>query len=212
MPDTPPSRRDFLTRSGQALGGAWLFSNLALVRKAAARAAEADRRQDAFVFLGADEARDLEAVAEQIMPATDTPGARDVGVIRFMDQALDSFAGEMVGPVRGGLEDLNGRVRRAHSDVERFSELGFAEQTALLEEIEDGPFFQTVRYLTVVGMFSLPRYGGNRDEKGWEVLGFDERPVWQPPFGYYDERYRRERDSGSEGAGGSGQGRGGADR
>ena len=40
--------------------------------------------------------------------------------------------------------------------------------------------------LTQAGMFALPEYGGNRDHKGWELIGFEHQHVWQPPFGYYD--------------------------
>lgn len=193
-PNPPPSRKEFLRTSGTALGGAWLVSNLSLVREAAAKAVEAGRRQEAYRVLSPDEARELEAVAEQIIPATDTPGARDAGVIRFIDQALDSFAGEMTGTLRSGLDDLRNRV----GDVggSRFSDLDFDRQTELLRGVEDTPFFQSARFLTVAGMFSLPSHGGNRDERGWEVLGFDERRVWQPPFGYYDEEYRESRERG----------------
>lgn len=189
-PNPMPSRKDFLTTSGRALGGAWLASNLSLVRDAAAKAVDAERRQEAYRVLSPEEARELEAVAEQIVPATDTPGARDAGVIRFIDQALDSFASEMSEPLRRGLDDLRARVEGAHGAGVRFSELDFDRQTEMLRAVEDTSFFQNARFLTVAGMFSLPSRGGNRNERGWEVLGFDERPVWQPPFGYYDERYR----------------------
>lgn len=192
MSGMPPTRRDFLKRSGQALGGAWLMDHLALARKAAAKVVEAERRQEAFRVLSEAEVRELEAVAEQIVPATDTPGARDAGVGRFMDVALDSFAEDMTEPLRSGLDDLQERTAEARPGTERFSDLPFDEQTELLRELEETPFFQSARFLTVVGMFSLPSRGGNRDGKGWEVLGFEERPLWRPPFGYYDERYREE--------------------
>jgi gluconate 2-dehydrogenase gamma chain len=40
--------------------------------------------------------------------------------------------------------------------------------------------------VTMVGMFSLPSYGGNIEKIGWRLIGFDDSHVWQPPFGYYD--------------------------
>ena len=46
-----------------------------------------------------------------------------------------------------------------------------------------------VRYLTLAGMFSLPEHGGNRDQIGWRLLGFENRHAWQPPFGFYDADY-----------------------
>jgi hypothetical protein len=38
-------------------------------------------------------------------------------------------------------------------------------------------------------MFSNPSYGGNRDEVGWKLIGFEAPHPWQPPFGYYDADY-----------------------
>ena len=200
MSNPSPSRKDFLKRSGQVLGTAWLLGDASGVREAAAAAVEAARHQEPYGVLRPEEVRELEAVAEQIIPTTDTPGARDAGVVRFMDTALDGFAAGMLPPIRAGLEDLRGRTAEVHSADVRFSDLEFDDQTALLRQFEPTPFFQTVRFLTIAGMFSLPSYGGNRDGAGWEVIGFEERPIWQPPFGYYDERIR-EGDPGDGGVG-----------
>lgn len=46
-----------------------------------------------------------------------------------------------------------------------------------------------MRYLTVVGFLASPRYGGNRNGIGWEVIGFKDEHTFQPPFGYYDREY-----------------------
>ena len=70
-----------------------------------------------------------------------------------------------------------------------FHELEAAQQDQLLTEIEDSEFFGTIRYLTIAGMFSLPDYGGNRGNIGYQLLGFEDRQVWQPPFGFYDADY-----------------------
>ena len=35
----------------------------------------------------------------------------------------------------------------------------------------------------------MPAYGGNRDGVGWKLIGFEDRHVFQPPFGYYDRDY-----------------------
>ena len=47
-----------------------------------------------------------------------------------------------------------------------------------------------MRMLTLCGMFALPSWGGNRDEAGWKLLGFEDRHAWQPPFGFYDAEAR----------------------
>jgi len=46
-----------------------------------------------------------------------------------------------------------------------------------------------VRRLTVLGLIALPKYGGNRDYAGWNMLGVEDSHVWAPPFGYYDTDY-----------------------
>jgi hypothetical protein len=38
-------------------------------------------------------------------------------------------------------------------------------------------------------MFALPKYGGNRDHVGWQLIGFPDQHIFQPPFGYYDREY-----------------------
>ena len=43
--------------------------------------------------------------------------------------------------------------------------------------------------LTLLGMFSLPSYGGNRGGVGWKLIGFEDAHVFQSPFGYYDRDY-----------------------
>ena len=73
--------------------------------------------------------------------------------------------------------------------VTYFYELQAEQQDRLLTDIEASAFFATIRYLTVAGMFSLPEYGGNRDNIGYQLLGFEDRHVWQSPYGYYDADY-----------------------
>jgi hypothetical protein len=38
-------------------------------------------------------------------------------------------------------------------------------------------------------MFSMPSYGGNSDGAGGGCMGFEDRHVFEPPFGYYDRDY-----------------------
>lgn len=180
------SRREFLHVAGSGSVAAWIALNVPAVRAAARAAREAADAGDSLRALAPAEAADLEAIAEQIFPAGDTPGAREVGVIRFIDQALDTFASESLPSIRAGLEELRERVEKRFPDSSSFSALSFELQTAALREIEDTPFFGVVRYLAIAGMFALPEYGGNRGGTGWEVLGFEDRFIWQPPFGYYD--------------------------
>jgi gluconate 2-dehydrogenase subunit 3-like protein len=56
----------------------------------------------------------------------------------------------------------------------------------LLGAIETTGFFNLLRTHTVLGFFGPPSYGGNRDQVGWKLIGFEDRASVQPPFGYYD--------------------------
>ena len=192
------SRRDFLTRSGCCVGGAWIAFNWPSFASTAQAAALARARAEDFINLSRAQAAELEAVASQIVPSGDTPGAREAGVIYFIDGALGSFAAGAREAVIAGLDDLQGRVHSQRGDGALFSGLTAEQQIEALGMIEDTPFFGLVRYLTIAGMFSLPSYGGNRDKIGWKLVGFDDRHHWQPPFGYYDAQLARDGRDGND--------------
>jgi gluconate 2-dehydrogenase gamma chain len=180
------ARRDFLKRSLSTAGAAWMSLQWPAVLAAASAARDAFAAGATFKNLTADEARDLDAIAAQIIPTDDSPGAREAGVVYFIDAALGSFAAARAGGLRAGLADLNAKARAVDPAASGFAALSGDAQGALLTQEHSGEFFQAIRFLTVCGMFALPSYGGNRDEVGWKLLGFDHRHVWAPPFGYYD--------------------------
>jgi len=177
------TRRDFLRASASTFGSAWIAAQWPAIVAAASAARTAQAAGAAFTHLSPDDARDLEAIAAQIIPTDDTPGAREAGVVYFIDAALGSFAAAQAGGLRDGLAALNAKV---NAPATRFAALDDPAQIALLKAEEKSPFFGQVRFLTLAGMFSLPSYGGNREDMGWKLLGFDHRHVWAPPFGYYD--------------------------
>jgi gluconate 2-dehydrogenase gamma chain len=180
MSDPALTRRTFLAASGTALATVWLAANPTALRASGAHAAMA---RDAappvpWLCLTPEEAADLEAIAAQIIPTDDLPGAREAGAVYFMDHSFATWAKDQLAALRSGLDDLN----RAG----RFATLSSDQQTALLRTVEQTPFFQMVRFATVAGTFANPSWGGNRDKVGWRILGFEDRFVWQPPFGDYD--------------------------
>lgn len=180
-----PSRRSFLRVSGGIVGGSWLALQWPALLTIAEAAAADHSAGSAFKYLAPAEAAGLEAMAARIIPTDETPGAREAGVIHFIDRALGEFVAEAAGDVRVGLEDLDSRAATLEAGS-RFAQLDAASQDALLRQIEATPFFGLVHFLTVAGMFALPSYGGNRDMLGWQLLGFDHRHGWSPPFGHYD--------------------------
>lgn len=182
--DHTPSRRDFLISS------AWIALNLPAIQAAAAYGRRAARSGQAFQALSKQEATELDNIAAQILPTDDTPGAREAGVIHFIDRALATFASDLLQAVRDGLDELQSTVQEKYPGAVAFSELSFDHQTEVVRQIEDTEFFSSVHFLTVAGTFANPSYGGNRDEIGWKLLGFENRPAFRPPFGYYDARYK----------------------
>lgn len=186
------TRRSFIT-SAAGLGAAWLAADRALVDDALAHAAKAAVQQPAPAFktLTADEAREVDAMTQRIMPTTNTPGAREAGVIYFIDKALGSFEKEALPELRKGLADLRTRVGKRKRGATSFATLTAADQDAILRDIEKTPLFGMVHFFTMVGMFGNASYGGNRNEVGWKLIGFESKPVHQPPFGYYDAQLMR---------------------
>jgi gluconate 2-dehydrogenase gamma chain len=184
--ESSTSRRDFVTALA-GVGAAWIVSDWVAVESALAHARQAVAQQPppAFAVLTADEAADIGAMAERIMPSDDTPGAKEAGVIYFIDRALQTFDKAQLPFVRTGLKDVNKRAAKRKAGA-RFSQLDTTQQDALLKEIEHTPFFGGVRYVTIVGMFANPSWGGNRDSVGWKLIGYEPHAAHKPPFGYYD--------------------------
>lgn len=196
------TRRDFLKFTGAAVGSSWLTLHWPEVMAAGEAAAKARDATAAFEVLTKAEAADLAAMASQIFPSDDLPGATEAGVIYYIDRALATFAAGQKSLIDDGLEVLNVKARAVKPGAQRFADLDFSQQTALLNSIVTTPrvtstightdtrgFFQAVRFMTLAGMFALPSYGGNRDYAGWQLLGFEHRQAWEPPFGYYDAQY-----------------------
>lgn len=197
-PSRPPTRREFLTTSGTFFGGAWLAANLPAVEAAAAWARTAAAEGLPLAVLTEEEARELGAVAERILPADELgPGAVEVGVVHFMDRAFETFAAGALDGVRAGLGELAAAVA-AGPGGDVFSELGPDEQDEVLRSLEETPFFGMVWTFTVMGFFGDPSLGGNRGQAGWRLIGFEDAGAYEPPFGYYDAEYARE---GEEGGG-----------
>lgn len=175
------SRRQFLKNTGSVVGGSWLSVNLPVVLTVAQAACSRKESGAVWLNISTEKAEGFAAIVDQIIPPDESQGASEAGVVYFIDEALGGFMQGAAAMLREGLADLD---RRA--SVAGFASLDFDRQTAVLAQVEDSPFFGTMLFLTQAGMFSMPQYGGNRDEAGWRLIGFDHRHAWQPPFGYYD--------------------------
>jgi gluconate 2-dehydrogenase gamma chain len=181
-------RRRFMRQSCAGLSSAWLLARwpeILAAQEHAHRLAQSAAPAK-FEFFTPAQAAEVEAIAAQIIPSTDTPGAREARVIYFIDRALATFAAQERPAFLKGLKQLPAQVRKLSPQTRKFSALSSAQQIQVLKAIEATPFFELARTMTIIGMFANPEYGGNHDQAGWKLIGFEDRFVFKPPFGFYD--------------------------
>ncbi len=188
MPESGETRRDFLFGAGGVLAVTWVATNWPAIAAAHAHAAAASSSaRTALVFLSTPDARDIESIAAQIVPSDDAPGAREAGALHFIDRSMHTWLAGQADSFRAGLREFQAKFAAAHGVG--FASADDATQRAFLSANETSEFFNSMRTLTLIGMFALPQYGGNRGGVGWQLIGFEEQHVFAPPFGYYDRDY-----------------------
>ncbi len=181
------TRRAFL-RAAAAASAAWAVADLAQVEEAIAWAShQTEQGRRVLGVLTAGQAAVIEALTSRILPSADgRPGAREAGVVYFIDKSLSTFNRAQKGLYANGVKDLDRRAARKWKGAAGFAGLTPEQQDELATDIEKTPFFQAVRFDTIVGTFALPEWGGNRNHLGWQLLGFEHQPRFQAPFGFYD--------------------------
>jgi gluconate 2-dehydrogenase gamma chain len=133
-------------------------------------------------FLSIDNAITVEAIAERIMPgAAGKPGARDLGVLNYIDLALAGPYARLQEFYRQGLIQLDAYCKSQFKGG--FSDLTAEQQDDVLIALQQGKasgfewpsakdFFETLRTHTMEGVFADPIYGGNKNYGGWRLVGF----------------------------------------
>jgi len=121
------------------------------------------------------QAQTVEAVAEQIIPADDHPGAKDAGVLFYIDRSLAGDLRRFRKRYESGLILVEQTSRAAYGKP--FTELKWEQQTSVLQKLESDPgeggeFFRLIRQHTMEGYYGDAKYGGNRDYVSWKMLGF----------------------------------------
>ncbi|MEZ5490915.1 MAG: gluconate 2-dehydrogenase subunit 3 family protein [Gammaproteobacteria bacterium] len=182
------SRRAFLKSATENAKNSLLVLTIPSLLAAGKEAQAAMESARPFSALSAWEAREYAAIAARIIPTDETPGATEAGVIYFIDNILSSSRAEVLPTMREGLAELLTTCKTIFGSA-TFYTLTAEQQDSLLRGIEQTAFFNTMRYLTVAGTFASPAYGGNRDQIGWQLIGFEDRHVWQAPYGHYDAEY-----------------------
>lgn len=192
------SRRSFLRSSADAARGSCIVLTVPMILTACNRSEETrqevsagdsdDNSSSLFATLSQEEVLEFQAITARIIPSDATPGAAEAGVIYFIDTVLaDNREAEYL-LLQEGLRELQ-TLAAINFSAAYFYELEEVQQDQLLTEIETTEFFATIRYLTIAGMFALPDYGGNRDNIGYQLIGFEDRHAWQAPYGFYDADY-----------------------
>ena len=171
----------------------WIAASLGSVTLAAIARAQEHAHQMAsgaapvrLEFFDAETAAEVEAIASQILPSDDGPGAKEAGVVYFIDRALTTFDSDMQEEYRNGLSEVEKVRKQMFPSSASIAALSREQQFELVRRIESSEFFEVVRVHTVLGFLGSPSYGGNRGKAGWNYIGFEDRMSFQPPFGYYD--------------------------
>jgi gluconate 2-dehydrogenase gamma chain len=151
---------------------------------AKADATKADaQKSDAPPALTAAQRATLIAACERILPRDQDPGATDLGCADYIERAMkDPDVHALFGrALFGGLTALDRQARTRFK--KSFAEAEAAKQDELLGAWQkstfsgENTFFDVLHTLTLEGAFGDPIHGGNRDGKGYELVGF----VMPPP-------------------------------
>ncbi len=155
------SRREAIQRAALLLGVAISPSILQGVLQAQTPGAGAKPQ-----FLTETQFATAAAVAERILPRTDTPGAIDAGVPAFIDLMVGKYMTEAERrTLTAGLAEVESKSAAAHRAA--FAQLTAAQQDALLKAMADaaqgksGTFFHQIKELTILGYFTSEPVGKN---------------------------------------------------
>ena len=144
--------------------------------------------QTAQTALTPEQMKTLEAIIDRLCPADELgPGAVEMGAAVYIDRTLATVnAAEKPSFV----EELG--------KLDKIVQLSAEQRDELLTSIQNTPFFQRVRRLTLEGMFSDPHYGGNKNFAGWDLIRYpgprlavspEEQKMSTPPKPYRRSAY-----------------------
>jgi gluconate 2-dehydrogenase gamma chain len=181
------SRRQFLVLSAASIGGVLVYTLDRRVTRLAAAETSSPTLKVPLRFFTEREALIVAAAASRIFPSDESgPGAREAGVVIFIDRQLAGPYGrdryrytqgpfqEHAAPEFGyqGSATPRQTYREALKGLEGFDRLTPEAQDRRLQAIEHTHFFAVLRQNTIEGMFCDPMHGGNADMIGWQLVGF----------------------------------------
>lgn len=156
-------RREALRRTAWIMGGVISAPAIMGVLKGCTAKPTIDWKP---VFVSEDQGILIGQVADIIIPKTDTPGAKEVGVPGFIDLMLkDVYTKEEQDKYLASLKAFNEAAEKEHGDP--FIELSPETQTAFVKKLHEEvvkdysdkapayrPFIMTTKELTMLGFFT----------------------------------------------------------
>lgn len=138
---------------------------------------EPGRAGSPWRFFTAAEAETLDAICAQLIPADRDPGAREAGVVNYIDIQLSKRFRKHRAAYRQGLAGIDQASRGKFG--KRFVELVSERQVEVLNAVEEGSqvFFDLLLTHTRQGFYGDPRHGGNRNMASWKMVGLPFPPV-----------------------------------
>ncbi len=167
-------RRDFV-KSIAASGTVAMTAWPALAEMASAN----DPLPTTYKVFTAAQAATVGAIAEQLVPADDYPGAKQAGVVQFIDSKIGGPYGTFyLDRYETGLA-LVDRVSQKLAGG-NFVSLNSEQQENVLRTLEAGiegdpsarEFFRLISEHTFEGYYGDPAHGANRNGESWKMLGF----------------------------------------
>jgi len=200
------SRRTFLLRAGTGISAAWISANWTALLSASrhAHSAAVAANPPKLEFFTPEQATEIDAISERIIPTDELPGAHEAGVLYFIDRGLATFSADDQKTYREGLPELQARVTEMFPNAAKFSSLTLQQQDEVLHSLDENApspqrpfraspgaqsFFETMRQHTIAGFLIDPDFGGNDSGAGWKVIGREREHMFQAPFGFYDRDY-----------------------
>lgn len=145
-------RRDFLKGTVVLAGSVFSFFQEMEGHTITSLVIEAEERAEPIAFESA-EVMTIAAIASQIIPTTEQPGAAEVGVVVYINSEARKSA-EVLKLYQEGLAELDKSARAQFSQP--FYRVPAGDQTRLLQGIDKGRFFAAIRRHTVDAFYTSP--------------------------------------------------------